>query len=97
MKARFWITKPECHWVKLDAETLDSFTYGVLLLRIGKGAHITIEQSRVAGDVWLPKRIALNGSARILLVKSIRAQIDHTYSNYKRFQVDSRVVSTGEK
>jgi hypothetical protein len=97
MKARFWISKADYHWIKLDAETLDTFAYGALLLRIGKGAHITLEQTRVNDEVWLPKRIALLGSARILLVKSIRAQLDFTYSNYKKFQVDSHVVPTAEK
>ncbi len=97
MKARFWISKRDYHWIKLDAETLDTFTYGAFLLRIGKGAHITMEQARVTGDVWLPTRIALAGSARILLVKGIHAQLDIAYSDYKKFVVDSRVVSTGEK
>ena len=97
MKTRFWISKRDYHWIKLDANTLDTFTYGAFLLRIGKGAHITMEQARVNGDVWLPTHIALAGSARILLVKGVRAQLDITYSDYKKFVVDSRVVSTGEK
>jgi len=96
MKARFWISKRDYHWIKLEAETLDTFTYGAFLLRIGKGAHITMEQARVNGDMWLPTRIALAGSARILLVKGVHAQLDITYSDYKKFVVDSRVVSTGE-
>jgi hypothetical protein len=97
MKARIWISKRDYHWIKLEAETLDTFTYGAFLLRIGKGAHITMEQARVSGDVWLPTRIALAGSARILLVKGVHAQLDIMYSDYKKFDVDSRAVSTGEK
>jgi hypothetical protein len=98
MKTRLWISKRDYHWIKLDAEMLDTFTYGTFLLRIGKGAHITMEQARVNGDVWLPTRIALAGSARILLVKGIRAQLDIAYSDYKKFVVNSRVVPpTGEK
>jgi len=31
------------------------------------------------------------------LVEGVRAQLDITYSDYKKFVVDSRVVSTGEK
>jgi hypothetical protein len=93
MKTRFWISKRDYHWIKIEAETLDTFTYGTFLLRIGKGAHITMEQARVSGDIWLPTRIALTGSARILLVKGVHAQLDITYSDYKKFVVDSRVVS----
>jgi hypothetical protein len=97
LKARFWITKTDFHWVKLDAETLDTVSYGALLLRIAKGAHITMEQTPSPDGVWLPKRISLIGSARILLFKGVHMTLDYTYSNYRKFSVDSRVVSTSEK
>lgn len=97
MKARFWIGKATNNWIKLDAETTDTISYGALLLRIAKGAHITLEQTPTPEGVWLPKRIALNGSARLLLVKGWNVQLDYTYSNYRKFSVDSRIVSTSEK
>ncbi len=84
MKARLWISKRDFHWIKLDAETIDSFSYGAFVLRIGKGAHITMEQTPVGNGIWLPKRIALAGAARILLVKSVRAQLDTQYSDYRK-------------
>src|SRR5262249_7418639 len=98
MKARFWVSKADNHWIKMEAETLDTISYGALLVRIGKGAHIVIEQTPVPGeDVWLPKRIALNGAARVLLVKAIRAEMDFTYSDYRKFQAESRVVSVSPR
>jgi hypothetical protein len=97
MKARFWIAKNDYHWIKLEAETLDTVSYGALLLRIAKGAHIVLEQTPASENVWLPKRISLSGSARILLVKGINMMLDYTYSNYRKFSVDSRVVATSEK
>jgi len=96
MKARFWIDKADYQWVRLEAETLDTVTFGAVLLRVGKGAHIEMEQTRVNDEVWLPKRIALQGSARLFLVKAVHAQIEHTYSAYRKFQADSRVVSIAE-
>lgn len=84
MKARFWIAKAGNQWIKLDAETTETVSYGALLLRIAKGAHITLEQAPSADGVWMPKRIALNGSARILLVKGIRMLLDNAYSNYRK-------------
>lgn len=84
MKARLWISKRDYRWIKLDAETTDSFSYGAFVIRIGKGAHITMEQTPVGGGVWLPSRIALAGSARILLVKAIRAQLEMRYSQYRK-------------
>jgi hypothetical protein len=84
MKARLWISKRDARWIKLDAETTDSFSYGAFVVRIGKGTHITMEQNPVGGGVWLPTRIALAGSARILLVKAIRAQLEMTYTHYRK-------------
>ena len=34
--------------------------------------------------------------ARVLLVKSYRRDIDITYSDYKKFQVNSRVIGAGQ-
>jgi hypothetical protein len=84
LKARLWISKRDFRWVKIDAETVDSFAYGAILLRIGKGAHITMEQGPVGGGVWLPTHIALLGSARIMLVKAVRAQLDMLYTQYRK-------------
>jgi hypothetical protein len=96
MKARVWIDEQDYQWVRMDAETLDTVTFGALLLRIGKGAHIEMEQTRVNDEVWLPRRIALQGSARLFLFKGIHEQLEFTYSGYRKFQADSRMVSAGE-
>lgn len=84
MKARIWVSKRDFRWMKMDAETIDSFSYGGFVVRIGKGTRITMEQIPVGGGVWLPSRIALAGSARVLLVKPIRAQLEMTYSKYRK-------------
>jgi hypothetical protein len=84
LKARFWIAKAGNQWMKIDAETMDTVSYGALFLRIAKGAHITLEQMPATDGVWMPKRIALNGSARILLVKGVNMMLDYTYSNYRK-------------
>jgi hypothetical protein len=84
LKTRFWIAKASNQWMKIDAETMDTVSYGALVLRISKGAHITLEQAHAAEGVWMPKRIALTGSARILLVKGYNMMMDFTYSNYRK-------------
>jgi hypothetical protein len=92
-KGRFWIAKQDYHWVKAEIETLDTVSVGGIFLRMAKGSRVELEQTRVNGDVWLPKSIVVRASARVLLVKSLRLDLDYSYSNYKKFQVDSRVVS----
>jgi hypothetical protein len=96
MKARFWIDQHDYQWIRMEAETLDTVTFGAFLIRIAKGAHIVMEQARINGEVWLPKRIALEGSARLFLVKGLHTQLDFTYSQYRKFQAESRVVPAGE-
>jgi hypothetical protein len=49
--------------------------------------------TRVNDEVWLPKRIEAKASARLALVKKYRIESDTSFSNYRKFQVESRVVS----
>jgi hypothetical protein len=95
VKVRLWISKSDYGWVKVDMETLDTISFGAVVLRLAKGSRLVIEQTRVNGDVWLPRRATLEASARILLFKSLRAQYFFTFSDYKKFQVESHVVSAG--
>ncbi|HYW44332.1 MAG TPA: hypothetical protein VE959_15835 [Bryobacteraceae bacterium] len=92
--ARLWIEKSGYEWVKVDMETLDTIAFGGILVRIGKGGHLLLEQTRVNQEVWLPKRVRIDISGRLLLVKGIHRGIEMTFSDYKKFQAESRVVST---
>jgi hypothetical protein len=96
VKARFWITRQDYHCIRVDFETLDTISWGGFVARVSKGTKLRIEQTRVNDEVWLPKRILLAGSARILLVKGFTGEVDLTYSAFKKFTVESRVVSMGQ-
>ena len=82
--------------VKLDAEALDTVSFGLFLVRLNKGARFTLEHTRVNEEVWLPKRVQAAVDARLALVKKFRGQVDVTFSNYRKFQSDSRIVDTAE-
>jgi hypothetical protein len=97
VKARFWIAKTGYQWAKVDMETLDTITFGGILIRLARGSHVVMEQARVNEEVWLPRRISIQLSARVLLVKGYRADLLFTFSDYKKFQTDSRIVSTGDR
>jgi hypothetical protein len=49
--------------------------------------------ARVNDEVWLPKRIFANGTGRLALVKQLRVEDDTSYSNYRKFQSESRIVA----
>ena len=93
VKLRLWIDKKDYQWVKIDIESLDTISFGGFLIRLAKGTHVTIENARVNNEVWLPKRAAIKGSVRIALLKVMRGEIIFTFSDYKKFQTDSRVVT----
>jgi hypothetical protein len=96
VKGRFWITKQGFQCVKIEFETLDTVAWGGIVARVAKGTHVRVELTHVNGEVWLPKRILVAGSARVMLVKGYTGELDLTYSGFKKFTVDSRVVSMAQ-
>jgi len=61
------------------------------------GALSSGEQTRVNDEVWLPRQWTIQAAGRILLVKGLRIEYRYTFSDYKKFSTDSRVVSTGDQ
>ena len=96
VKARLWIDKNDYHWARIDVETLDTISFGGFLVRLAKGSRLVIEQAHVNQEVWLPKSVTLRASARVALIMNVRRELIMTFSDYKKFQVDSRVVSTAQ-
>jgi hypothetical protein len=95
-KGRIWIDKKEYQWVRVEAETIDTVSFGLFLARLGKGATLTFEQKRVNSEVWLPARATVRLDARLAMLKSFRISSEVTWRGYRKFQTDSRVVSTEE-
>jgi hypothetical protein len=93
LKGKLWIDKRDNEWVKAEFETLDTIWYGGILLKFGKGGRVTFEETRVNNEVWLPKRIAVSLSARVMLVAGTRVEIEIAFSNFHKFQADSRLVT----
>jgi hypothetical protein len=93
IKGKLWIDKAEFQWVRLEAETTDTISFGLFLARLNPGAKLVFEQTRVNDEIWLPKREFTSGTGRLGLVKKIAMEQELTWSSYRKFQVDSRVVS----
>lgn len=92
-KGKLWIDKADYQWVKTEAEVTDNISWGLFVARLSKGARLDFQMTRVNDEVWLPKRIKAKVQARVALVKNYRIEADTTFSNYRKFQVESRVVS----
>jgi hypothetical protein len=93
IKGKVWIDKTEYQWVRLEAETTDTISFGLFLARLSAGAKLVFEQTRVNDEVWLPKREFASGSGRLGLVKKITLEQELTWSNYRKFRVESKVVA----
>lgn len=96
LRFRIWIDKAETQWVKLDAELIDTVSFGWVLARLHKGSRILIDTTRVNDEVWLPKHVAVRADARVALLKNYRLDEDVTYRDYKKFRTDSKIVGVGE-
>jgi len=95
VRAKVWIEQKTYHWVKMDADALDTLTFGLGLLRVAPGGSLHFEQVRINDEIWLPSEIVARANARLALVKKVRAEIDIRYSDYRKFQADSKIVETG--
>lgn len=89
---RVWIDKAETQWVKLDAQFIDTASFGWFLVRLHPGSRVQIEQTKVEGEVWLPRHIQVNVDARVALLKTFREEIDVEFSEYKKFRVDTKIL-----
>jgi hypothetical protein len=89
---KLWVDAKSYEWVKAEAEVLDTISFGWFLARVRKGTWMHFEQTWVNEEIWLPKRIEIGGGARVLF-KNIRTEAEITFSNYRKFQSDSRILT----
>jgi hypothetical protein len=94
VQAKMWIDKAEYQWVRLEAETTATISFGLFIVRLNPGARLVFEQTRVNDEVWLPKRESVRGAGRLGLVKKLAGEQEVTWNNYRKFQVESKVVAT---
>jgi hypothetical protein len=62
------------------------------LLRIAPGSSMHFDQTRVNDEIWLPSGLPIRFEARVALLKVLRGEYDIHYSNYRKFQSDSKIV-----
>lgn len=96
LRGKVWIDQAEYQWVKAEMQAVDTLSFGLGLFRLSPGGTISFEQTRVNGEVWLPTRAFIRADARLGYVKKIRAEIEITYRDYRKFQADSRMVAQGK-
>ena len=91
IKGTLWIDKAEYQWVRIEAETIETLTWGLFIGRISPGARLLFEQTRVNDEIWLPKHEIISGTGR-LLGKKISEEQEVTWGNFRKFRVESNIV-----
>ncbi len=79
---KLWVDKQDFGWIKVDGEVTQSFSMGLFVARVQRGSHIILEQTCIGDAVWVPKRLEMRASARILFLKSLDIERILTYSEY---------------
>ena len=92
IRGKIWVDKSSYQWVRLEAETTETIAFGLFVARLNPGARLVFEQTRVGGELWLPKRMYMKGAGRLGLIVKIAMDEEIAWSDYRRFQVDSKVV-----
>jgi hypothetical protein len=92
LQGKIWIDQQDYTWVKVEGEAIDTISLGLLIARIHKGSHFSIEQVRLNDEVWLMRRLYVDATARVLLVSNRAVQLEETFSNYKRFTTTTKIL-----
>src|SRR6476620_10487277 len=85
IKGKLWIDKKEYNWVRVEAEATDTISFGLFLFRIHPGSRFNFQQLHLNNEVWLLRKLYINGGARIALLKNEAIEQEDTFSNYKKF------------
>ncbi len=93
---RVWIDKGDLQLAKMDIEAIDTVSFGWVLARIHKGTRVTLEQTRVNDEVWLPRHLTFKLDARVALLKGYHIDGEQEYRDYKKFRTSSKIVGMGE-
>jgi hypothetical protein len=94
-KGRAWVSESDYELVRVEIEAIDTLSFGLgLLARVQKGTVATYQRRKVNGEIWLPERVTWTGSARVLLVRTLRRRGLAEFSGYRKFTVDTSTTYT---
>jgi hypothetical protein len=94
--AKLWIDRLEYRAIRIEADNIAPVTWGAFLVRLPIGGlHLTTEQQRHENGVWLASSEDARVTAKALLVVAARFEIHTSYSRYRKFQSDSRLLPQG--
>jgi hypothetical protein len=95
-QGKLWIDQASYRWVKMEMDAIETVSYGWVVARLAKGTRVELQQTRVNDEVWLPKSVSVRLDARVALLKRLQGDVEVSYGEYRKFQSESKIVSTSE-
>ena len=88
-----WVAQEEPQWARLEGDNIAPVTWGAILIRAPAGAmHIAIDSTRRDDGAWLPAHAIVRAGAGVVLMAKVRLEIESTFSDYRKFQSESKVL-----
>ena len=95
-RGRVWIDKADLQLAKLDVECLDTVSFGWFLARVHKGTRLTLVQTRINDEIWLPLHVNAKIDVRVALLKNFDVEFEQAYRDYRKFRSSSKIVGVAE-
>ena len=93
-----WVDEAAQQVARLEARLTDSFKIGGgMLASIGASTAFSFDQEKIGDEVWMPSSMEANISARVLLLAKFNRSVERRYSDYKKYQIDSKFDLTKPK
>src|SRR6185295_2887883 len=93
-----WVDEAAKQIARLEARLTDSFKIGGgVLASISPSTAFVFEQDKIGDEVWLPSLMEANISVRLLVFAKFSRSVERRYSEYKKYQVDSKYELTKPK
>ena len=96
IRGKLWIDKIDYEWVRIDADVIQTARFGLFLFTLSPGSKIHFEQARINDEVWLPKKVMVKVNGR-LFFKHMDEEVVEDYSDYHRFQTDTKITGVSER
>jgi len=93
-----WVDEAAQQIARLEARLTDSFKIGGgVLASISPSTAFVFEQDKIGNEMWLPSLMEANISVRLLVFAKFSRSVERRYSEYKKYQVDSKYELTKPK
>ncbi len=92
-KGRAWVCEDDYQVARIEMEAIDDITIGWGLVgRVHEGSKFTFRRTKVNNEIWLPAEAKFEASGRTLLFRKFQLFTVTSYSDYKKFNVETSVT-----